>query len=212
MAAPWFIAIKIFGPANGDDWIKYVEWSGLSQLEELISLDTMLCPTILPDIKADYWPHIVQEDGCLHFFTDLAFLLQQVADSDGSRILCIYRNSESLPVLPAELSGFRPVGYDLVDDQTSISALSNCGGWPGVLDNSELSRAKDSLRSTHGPCNCRSCSRGDIPKSIMPIAMFGRSLCEGVSAAWDGGRCRRILEQATEFDGFELSLSTGRGD
>ena len=137
--APWFIAIQQFGPANGDEWIKYVGWSGLSQLEELISLDTILCPPLLPDIKDDYWPHIVQQDGCLHFFTDLAFLRQQVAHIDGGRILCVYGNPESPPVLPAELNGFKPIGYDLVDDQTGISALSNCGGWPGVLANSELS-------------------------------------------------------------------------
>jgi hypothetical protein len=51
---PWFIAVEKFGPADGDAWTKYVEWSGLSQLDELISLDTILCPTLLPDIKDDY--------------------------------------------------------------------------------------------------------------------------------------------------------------
>ncbi len=136
---PWFIALKTFGPEDGDKWVNYVEWSGLRQLEELISLDTILCPTLLPDIKADYWPHIVNEDYCLHFFTDLDFLRRQVSEIDGGRILCIYRNPETPPVLPAELSSFRLIGYDLVDVRADISALSNCGGWPGVLDNSELS-------------------------------------------------------------------------
>ena len=136
---PWFIATKTFGPANGDDWIKYVEWSGLGQLDELISLDIGLCPTLLPDIEDDYWPHIVNEDYCLNFFTNLPFLRQQVVNIDGGRILCVYRNPATAPILPAELSGFRPVGYDLVEDRTGISALSNSGGWPGVLVNSELS-------------------------------------------------------------------------
>jgi hypothetical protein len=136
---PWFIALKTFGPADGEKWVNYVEWSGLRQLEELISLDTILCPTLLPDIKADYWPHIVNEDYCLHFFTDLDFLRRQVSDIEGGRILCICRNPENPPVLPAELSSFRLIGYDLVDVKADISALSNCGGWPGILDNSELS-------------------------------------------------------------------------
>lgn len=137
--APWFIATKTFGPADGDKWTDYVKWSGLSQLDELISLDSMLCPTLLPDIKDDYWPHIVNEDFCLHFFTDLAFLRRQVAGLAGGRILCVTRNPEKPPVLPAEVSGFSLVGYDLLDGGAGISALSNCGGWPGILDNSELS-------------------------------------------------------------------------
>jgi hypothetical protein len=136
---PWFIALKTFGPADGDKWFSYVQWSGLRQLEELISLDQILCPTLLPEIKADYWPHIVNEDYCTHFFTDLAFLRRQVAAIDGGRILCVCRNPEGPPVLPAELSGFKLAGYDLVDEKGDISALSNCGGWPGILDNSELS-------------------------------------------------------------------------
>lgn len=137
--APWFIALRKFGPADGDKWTDYVKWSGLSQLDELISLDSMLCPTLLPDIEDDYWPHIVNEDFCLHFFTDLAFLRRQVADLAGGRILCVTRNPESPPVLPAELNSFSLIGYDLLDEGAGTSALSNCGGWPGILDNSELS-------------------------------------------------------------------------
>jgi hypothetical protein len=136
---PWFIALKTFGPADGAKWVDYVKWSGLHQLEELISLDTILCPTLLPDIRADYWPHIVNEDYHLHFFTDLAFLRRHVSAIDGGRILCVYRNPASPPVLSPQLSGFRLIGYDLVDEKGDVSALSNCGGWPGILDNSELS-------------------------------------------------------------------------
>jgi hypothetical protein len=66
-------------------------------------------------------------------------LRQQVADIGDGRILCVYRNPEIPPVLPAELSGFRLVGYDLVEVGSGPSALSNCGGWPGILANSELS-------------------------------------------------------------------------
>jgi hypothetical protein len=136
---PWFIALKTFGPADGGKWADYVAWSGLHQLAELISLDQMLCPTLLPEIKAEYWPHIVNEDYCTHFFTDLAFLRRQVADIAGGRILCVYRNPQRPPVLPVELSSFRLIGYDLVDEKGDVSALSNCAGWPGILDNFELS-------------------------------------------------------------------------
>ena len=40
----WYTAKNIFSPINdGTSWEKYIEWSKLTQLEELVSLDTMLC-------------------------------------------------------------------------------------------------------------------------------------------------------------------------
>ena len=65
---PWFIATERFGPWDGQAWIKYVKWSGLEQLEELVSLDSTLCDTVLPNIKGEYWPYIVNEDYMGHFF------------------------------------------------------------------------------------------------------------------------------------------------
>ncbi len=55
MAEPWFTAVERFGPANGA-WSNYIEWSGLNQVEELVSLDTLLCPPVLMDVRDDYWP------------------------------------------------------------------------------------------------------------------------------------------------------------
>ena len=63
---PWFIATEPFTPENGTKWRDYVAWSGIEQLEELVSLDSMLCPTLLPRIKDEYWPYIVNEDFMLH--------------------------------------------------------------------------------------------------------------------------------------------------
>jgi hypothetical protein len=51
---PWFIATEPFTPANGAGWDKYIEWSGLAQLKELISLDPILCPSVLAELKRDY--------------------------------------------------------------------------------------------------------------------------------------------------------------
>jgi hypothetical protein len=73
---PWYIATETFTSRGGEAWDRYVEWSGLTQLDEVVSLD---CPTLLPEIRDDYWPHIVNEDFMLQFFTDLEFLLAQVS-------------------------------------------------------------------------------------------------------------------------------------
>jgi len=138
---PWFIAIERFGPHDGEAWLKYIEGAGLSQVEDLVSLDTMLCPPVLTEIRNDYWPHIVNEDYYGHFFTDLNFLRSAVAaeGKNEARVLCVFRNPVELPTLSAELSSFRFLGFDLVEAGSGVSALSNCGGWP-ELRNEELSK------------------------------------------------------------------------
>ncbi len=136
---PWFIATEQFTPKNGAPWASYIEWSGLSQLREVVSLDPMLCPSVLPDIRDEYWPHIVNEDFMLHFFLDFDFLIEQIATAAGDKnVLCVFRNPSQEPIAPS-VATFEFLGYDLVDVESSASALTNCGGFPGVFANSEIS-------------------------------------------------------------------------
>ena len=136
---PWFIATETFTPEKGESWTKYVDWSGLTRLDEVVSLDPMLCPTVLAEIKHDDWPHIVNEDFMLGYFIDLEFLLAKIAGLDDLNLLCVYRNPASAPSPPTGPIDFEWLGYDLVDIQSSASALTNCGGFPDVFDNQELS-------------------------------------------------------------------------
>ena len=136
---PWFIATERFTSGGGDAWEKYVAWSGLRHLHEVVSLDPMLCPTLLPEIKDDYWPHIVNEDFMLNFFVHLDVLLKQVSGIREKNLLCVHRNPGSSPPLYKGLLNFEFLGYDVVDVHGSASALTNCGGFPDVFDNSELS-------------------------------------------------------------------------
>jgi len=136
---PWFIATEPFTHNDGEVWQKYVEGSGLTQLQEVVSLDGLLCPTLLPDIKDEYWPHIVNEDFMLHFFVDFDYLIKQVAELEPKNVLCVFRNPACKPQ-PPSMADFHFLGYDLVDLECSISALTNCGGFPDVFANSELSR------------------------------------------------------------------------
>jgi hypothetical protein len=135
---PWYIATQPFTPAQGDAWDKYIAGSGLTHLREVVSLDGILCPTLLPDIRRDYWPHIVNEDFMLNYFLDFEFLLDKVAACRQKNLLCVFRNPARRPVAPPN-ADFEFLGYDLVDVQGSISALTNCGGFPDVFSNSELS-------------------------------------------------------------------------
>lgn len=137
---PWYIATQPFTPDDGDRWIDYVKWSGLTQLQEVVSLDGMICPTLLPEIEDEYWPHIVQESFMLNYFLDFDYLLSQVDAIEKKNVLCVFRNPVEPPQAPP-VAHFRFLGYDLVDVQGTASALTNCGGFPDVFANSELSSA-----------------------------------------------------------------------
>lgn len=135
---PWYIATETFTPRH-EGWTKYIAWSRLTQLDEVVSLDPMLCPSLLSDIKTDYWPHIVNEDFMLQFFLDLDFLRRQLPAHGERNLLCVFRNPHETPSAPPSALDFEILGYDLVDVQAGASALTNCGGFPDVFDNSELS-------------------------------------------------------------------------
>jgi hypothetical protein len=135
---PWFTATEPFSPERGDSWVNYIEWSGLTQLKEVVSLDLTLCPPLLKKIQDDYWPHIVQEDFMLSYFLDFDFLAKQVAAIQRKNLLCVFRNPVQRPVAP-RVADFEFMGYDLVDIEGTASTLTNCGGFPDVFANSELS-------------------------------------------------------------------------
>lgn len=136
----WYIAVEKFGPEKGDEWNDYIQWSGLHHLIELVSLDYQLCPPILDKTKIEYWPYIVNSDLLLHYFTDLNFLRSELKKSEKRNysLLSVIRNPYQTNFKAIETNNFCFLGFDLVEHDSGISALSNCGGWP-ELDNAKLS-------------------------------------------------------------------------
>jgi hypothetical protein len=135
---PFYIATNRLGPHKGEEWDRYVKWSGLTQLRELVSLDGMICPHVLAEIEDDFWPHIVRENFMLHYFTDLEYLLKRIADIHDLNLLCVFLNPTEQPIAPSSPVRFSFCGYDLIEVTGDISALSNCGGFPNAFSNSEL--------------------------------------------------------------------------
>jgi hypothetical protein len=105
---PWFIATEKFDKSDSS-WKKYIAWSGLEQLDEVVSLDPSLCPTVLPEIKPEYWSRIVNENFMLIFFTDLDYLRGEIADIGRRNLLCVFRNPSTHPVSQVP-EGFEFVG------------------------------------------------------------------------------------------------------
>ncbi len=136
---PLYIVTERFDSHRGSGWQRYVAWSGLTQLTEVVSLDAMLCPYVVDDIRDTDWPHIVNEDFMLSFFRDLDYLRQRVGDTRGKNLLCVFRNPPVPPSVPMGRKNFAFEGYDLVDVHGGVSALTNCGGFPKAFGNTELS-------------------------------------------------------------------------
>ena len=134
---PLFIAVAPFGPADGEKWQKYLQWARIPRLTEVISLDSMLCERIVTELKTEDWPHIVNEDFRLNYFLDFAYLLRRTANTPLRHILGVYRNPNSHITRPPA-GHFIFAGYDLIEEMTQISALTNCGGFPDCFSNAEL--------------------------------------------------------------------------
>jgi hypothetical protein len=139
MAEPLFIAVERFDPSDGEKWQKYYQWAKIPALLEVISLDALLCRRIITVFQPEDWAHIVNENFRLDYFHDLEYLLRRVATVLRKQILGVYRNPE-VHMDPPSAGKFAFVGYDLIEDQTQISALTNCGGFPDSFSNGELNK------------------------------------------------------------------------
>lgn len=140
MTTPLFIATERFDPADGEKWQKYCKWAKIPALAEVVSLDTLLCGHIIKEFQEEDWQHIVCEDFRLDYFLHLDYLKRRIQDIPRRNILGLYRNPEAhITVAPAS-DDFCFVGYDLIEEATQISALTNCGGFPDVFQNKELNK------------------------------------------------------------------------
>jgi hypothetical protein len=137
---PLFVATERFDATDGDRWNSYVQWAKIPNLTEIVSLDTILCPTVLPDLSDEDWQHNVQADFRLNYFYHLDYLICRSAGVPRRNILGLYRNPDGHISSPPGSGAFRFIGYDLVEDATQISALTNCGEFPETFSNNELNQ------------------------------------------------------------------------
>ena len=134
-----YTAVKRFDPACGEPWRKFIDWSHLTQLREVISLDLILCPTVFQELIAEDWQYNVQEDFKITLFNDLDYVLAKVAGSDRVNVLALMQNPTDNEARSFSDSRFNFRGFDLVELQTGISALVNCGGFDKAFAPADLS-------------------------------------------------------------------------
>jgi hypothetical protein len=150
-----YSTVKRFDPGCGEAWQKFIDWSGLTQPREVISLDGILCPTVFQDLTTEDWQHNVQEDFKINLFHDLNYLVRRVAGNVQVNVLALIQNPTDDEVCSFSDHRFRFRGFDLVELQTGISALVNCGGFPKAFSPADLSETSHLVEAPHagtGPC------------------------------------------------------------
>lgn len=130
-----YVAVETFHTTE-----KYKEWSKLYHVRDVVSLDCALCPGILNNssIQEDfkYLPGYSSYEDVLN---NLYLLLSIVSCEKDTQILAVIRepDEDSTNLLTDER--FKFYGYDLLEDFTRISAITNCGGFDKAFSPKDIS-------------------------------------------------------------------------
>jgi hypothetical protein len=125
---------------DGMSWVKYIEWARLPHLTELVSLDGMLNEVL---VEPDYdngsdWDFIhVVDLYQTNFFTTVDYVFKRMKPQDKFNLLSVVvePDQDCKNIL---IDGYGFVGYELLDQEFDISALSNCGGFDETFLPSDL--------------------------------------------------------------------------
>jgi len=98
----------------------------------------MLCPNALHELTAEDWKHNVHQDFKTHLFHDPDYVLGRVVGK-AATVLALIEEPSAADVASFRDPRFAFCGFDLVDDQGGISALTNCGGFDKAFSPTELS-------------------------------------------------------------------------
>ena len=132
-----FTVLERFGPSS-EGWLKYLEFSKLTHLVEVVSLDALLCPCVVHDLRDEVWSHFVPEIVSVSAFDDVAWLVMRHPVQPGEQLLKVVQDPDR-DVGAVELGrGWAFAGYDLIEHDGNISALTNCGGFDGAFTAADL--------------------------------------------------------------------------
>lgn len=135
----WYTARGTFNNSDREAWKKYLVFSKLSQLTEVVSLDSMLNELVVePDLtSADDWDFVVSDgEYFTSFFNSLDYVLAKT-NSKSFNLLQVVKEPE-VACGNLVLGEYEFIGYDLLDKSYDISALVNCGGFDNAFNISDL--------------------------------------------------------------------------
>ncbi len=123
-----YTAVKRFDPETRPDWPKFIAWSRLAKLREVVSLEQLLCPNWFHDLIAEDWDHNVHENFKTQFFHDPDHVAARAA-GQAVNVLALIEEPSTAAIASFRDARFVFCGFDLVEEGGGISALVNCGGF-----------------------------------------------------------------------------------
>lgn len=131
-----FAACQKFNSSCGESWTRYIEWSGYDQIQEIVSADSILCPSLIDELIDDDWNFNIHADNRVYLFRDFEYLMRRVNyDPSHHNILALTEQPVKTPFYPSQ---FTFCGYDILDSDDSISVLLNCGAFPSIFSAADL--------------------------------------------------------------------------
>ena len=134
----------------------YRSFSGFGHITELVTLDSVMCPDVITELRTEDWDHNVHEDFRTELFRDADYLLtRQKLDASMHQLIAALESPSATDAVPF---GFTLCGHDIMDSHFGISTLTNCGPIPqafipsdvndfGLIDDREKAFAiRDTMR------------------------------------------------------------------
>lgn len=121
-------------------WNEYIKWSKLDHLTELISLDEMLNPSLIEcsfDNEEDWNSIHLFKNSVTGYAINLDFVMKNLNTKEKYNLLTIVIEPE-VDCQKITVEDFEFMGYDLLDFDFYISALTNCGGFEETFSSSDI--------------------------------------------------------------------------
>lgn len=114
----------------------YRVFSGFAHVSEVVTLDSIICPDLIDELRAEDWKHNVPEDFRTRLFRDVQYLLnRQLLNQSQHQLLAALENPDAEATLP---DGFTRCGHDIMDSCLGNSTLTNSGPIPKAFSPSEV--------------------------------------------------------------------------
>lgn len=127
-----YTATETFDERNDDEelgWAMYVQWSQLTHLTELVSLDGHVNKFLVaPDFtNGDDYNYIHTDDTIITgFYTSIDYVSRKKDDRNYFNLLTLVIEPEQV-CNDIAVEGYKFMGYELLDVECGISVLTNCG-------------------------------------------------------------------------------------
>lgn len=111
-------------------------FSGFSHITELVTLDSMMCPDLVDELRTEDWEYNVHEEFRTELFRNAEYLLsRQPLDASKHQLIAALECPPAQFVVP---HGFSICGHDIMDSYFGNSTLTNCGPIPEAFMPTEV--------------------------------------------------------------------------